>query len=87
MRFDPPVIHVAVGDTVRWTNRDLVPHTATSAAGRFDSGDLHPDSLWSVVVERGGALDYVCLYHPGMKGSIVADAGRVAGVVTGRGRR
>ena len=50
MRFEPAVLHVAVGDTVRWTNLDLVPHTVTSQAGAFDSGNLPPDSSWAVVV-------------------------------------
>ena len=72
MRFEPAVIHVAVGDTVRWTNLDLVPHTATSREGTFDSGNLPPDAIWAVVVTRGGVHDYSCLYHPGMKGSITA---------------
>ena len=73
MRFEPGVVHVAVGDTVRWTNSDLVPHTATSQEGAFDSGNLPPDSLWAVVVARPGVFAYSCLYHTGMKGSIVAD--------------
>lgn len=74
MRYEPEVLRVAVGDTVRWTNLDLVPHTATSGrAGGFDSGNLPPDSLWAIVVTRPGVLDYSCLYHTGMKGSIVAD--------------
>ena len=77
MRFEPAVIQVAVGDTVRWTNLDLVPHTATSRTGAFDSGNLPPDSIWVVVVAHGGVLDYSCLYHPEMKGSIVAGSGHV----------
>jgi plastocyanin len=36
MRFHPERLTVARGDTIVWVNRDLVPHTATSAAGRFD---------------------------------------------------
>lgn len=72
MRFEPAVIHVAVGDTVRWTNLDLVPHTATSREGVFDSGNLPPDSSWGVVISRDDTLAYSCLYHPGMKGSVVA---------------
>jgi plastocyanin len=72
MRFEPAVVHVAVGDTVRWTNLDLVPHTATSQEGAFDSGNLPPDSLWAFVVARAGVFDYSCLYHTGMKGSLVA---------------
>jgi plastocyanin len=75
MRFEPALIQVAVGDTVRWTNVDLVPHTATSREGTFDSGDLPPGSFWAVVVAHGGILDYTCRYHPVMKGSIVAGSG------------
>ena len=60
-----------MGDTVRWTPH-LVPHTATSRKGTFDSGDLPPGSFWAVVVKHGGVLDYTCRYHSVMKGSIVA---------------
>ena len=74
MRFEPAVLHVAVGDTVRWTNSDLVPHTVTSQAGVLDSGNLPPDSSWAVVVAGRGVLEYSCLYHTGMKGSIVAES-------------
>ena len=30
VRFDPDSLVVAVGDTVEWDNRDLVPHTSTA---------------------------------------------------------
>lgn len=73
LRFVPDTVHVAVGDTVRWANLDLVPHTVTSAAGAFDSGDLPPDSSWTMVVRGSGALDYACRYHPTMKGRVVVD--------------
>lgn len=72
MRYEPAVIQVAPGDTVRWTNLDLVPHTITARADGFDSGNLPPDSSWALVLGQDGVLDYSCLYHPGMKGSIVA---------------
>ena len=35
----PEVLTVAPGDTIEWVNKDLVPHTATSRAGGFDSKD------------------------------------------------
>lgn len=72
MRYEPAVLRVAPGDTVRWTNLDLVPHTVTSLSRAFDSGNLPPDSSWALVLGRGGTLDYSCLYHPSMKGSVVA---------------
>jgi plastocyanin len=74
MQFKPKFIEVAPGDTVRWTNRDLVPHTATAKTGTFDSGDLPPDSSWVTVVIQDGVLDYSCRYHPEMKGSILANS-------------
>ncbi len=37
MRFQPESLTVASGDSVVWVNKDLVPHTATSKAGGFDS--------------------------------------------------
>jgi plastocyanin len=30
MAFHPEVLEIRLGDTVVWTNRDLVPHTATA---------------------------------------------------------
>ena len=72
MRFEPAVLRVAPGDTVRWTNLDLVPHTVTSRSRAHDSGNLPPDSSWALVLGRNGVVDYSCLYHPGMKGSVVA---------------
>lgn len=72
MRYEPAVLRVAPGDTVRWTNLDLVPHTVTSLSRAFDSGNLPPDSSWALVFGHSAVLDYSCLYHPGMKGSVVA---------------
>ena len=72
MHFEPAVLHAAPGDTVRWINLDLVPHTVTSVVREYDSGNLPPDSSWALVLDDSGVMDYACLYHPGMKGSIVA---------------
>lgn len=36
MQFVPASLTVKVGDTVVWTNHDVLPHTVT-AAGAFDS--------------------------------------------------
>ena len=40
MRFQPEVLVVAPGDTIVWVNKDLVPHTATSKVGGFDSNTI-----------------------------------------------
>lgn len=67
MRFQPSGLTVAAGDTVVWVNRDMVPHTATSAAGKFDSGEIPAGKTWRHVVTSTGEFSYICTYHPLMK--------------------
>ena len=67
MRFQPEGVTVATGDTVVWINRDMVPHTATSVSGRFDSNEIAPGKTWSHVVRSSGEFSYICTYHPLMK--------------------
>lgn len=69
MGFQPATLVLKRGDTVVWQNKDLVPHTAT-AAGGFDSGHIESGKQWSWTVRGDGRIDYVCTYHPGMKGSL-----------------
>ncbi len=68
--FVPERIEVAVGDTVVWENKDIVPHTATARKG-FDSKNLEPGQTWSYVAKRQGRYEYICTYHPTMKGQLV----------------
>jgi len=67
MRFQPQDLTVAAGDTVVWVNRDLVPHTATSPSGRFDSNEIAPGTTWTHTVRNTGEFGYICTYHPLMK--------------------
>ena len=67
MRFQPEGLTVAAGDTVVWINRDMVPHTATSASGRFDSNEIAPGKSWTHTVRSTGEFGYICTYHPLMK--------------------
>ena len=69
MQFSIATVSVNRGDTVTWRNNDVVPHTVT-AAGQFDSGAIAPGKTFSKKMDRPGAYDYVCTYHPGMKGRI-----------------
>ncbi|HEX6590113.1 MAG TPA: cupredoxin family copper-binding protein [Longimicrobiales bacterium] len=69
--FQPFQVEVAPGDTVRWLNRELVPHTATARDGSWDSGGIEQGASWSWVADRRGTIDYVCAYHPSMRGRIV----------------
>jgi plastocyanin len=72
-RFEPARLRVHVGDTVVWTNKDLIPHTATAKDGAFDSDTLAAGASWRFTVTAKGATDYVCRFHPTMAGRIDAD--------------
>ena len=69
-RFEPEELTVAPGDHITWRNRDVVPHTATASDKSWDSGNLNRDEEWSMVAPAAGVLDYICTYHPSMKGRI-----------------
>ena len=68
--FAPVSLTVKAGDTVVWANKDPFPHTATSKAGRFDSGEIAAGGSWKIVAKRKGEFSYVCSLHPTMKGTM-----------------
>jgi plastocyanin len=70
MRFQPEVVAVAPGDTLVWVNKDLVPHTATSTVGGFDSKTIAAAVSWSYTVRKKGDFAYICTFHPAMKGTL-----------------
>jgi plastocyanin len=74
MVFRPETLTVARGDTVRWVNRDFVPHTAT-AEGKpaWDTGTLGQGDSGQVVVRVAGRQAYLCTLHPTMRGVIVVE--------------
>ncbi len=76
--YAPRTIEVRVGDTVRWTNRDSVAHTATARNGSFDTGLLAEGESGSVRFTTAGTYRYVCTPHPDMTGTVVV---RAAGTV------
>ena len=69
--FDPPTLTVAAGDTVVWTNADFVPHTATARDSSWDSKQLGASAAWRWVATAPGTVEYYCVFHPTMKGTIV----------------
>jgi plastocyanin len=70
MGFRPQEITVNAGDTIVWVNRDLVPHSATSAEAGFDSKVIDAYKSWRVTMERPGAFAYVCTFHPTMTATL-----------------
>lgn len=76
--FTPATISIAVGDTVRWTNVDSAPHTATAGApgaetGAFDSEDLAQSAVFSHTFTSAGDFAYFCQFHPGMRGNVTVE--------------
>jgi plastocyanin len=70
-RYVPARVEAAVGDTLVWSNRDVVPHTATADGGGWDTGSIPAGGEGRVVVRRSGRQGYVCAFHPNMKGVLV----------------
>ncbi|MCX6929803.1 MAG: plastocyanin/azurin family copper-binding protein, partial [Verrucomicrobia bacterium] len=81
--FTPKVLTVNVGDTVRWTQGDPVPHTTTSGTGctpngLWDSGSLtNIGQQFSHTFTQGGTYPYFCRPHclGGMVGAVIVQSG------------
>ncbi len=71
--FVPPVVRVHRGDRVVWVNRDPFPHTATAKGHSFDSRNIPAGGSWSRVASKAGTFEYVCNFHPTMKGTLVVE--------------
>ena len=68
MEFVPAEIEVRVGETIEWTNKDRVAHTATVKGGWEVM--VPPGKVATRVAEAGDSVDYYCRFHPNMKGRI-----------------
>lgn len=70
--FVPATLEIEQGDTVVWTNQDIVPHTATSGRkGGWDTGPLAHGERGRYVADRKGEEPYACLLHPVMIGKLI----------------
>ena len=69
--FGPQSITVAAGTTVKWTNRDDIPHTVVSNDRIFKSRVLDTDESFSFTFDKPGTYPYFCSIHPKMTGTVV----------------
>lgn len=81
--FEPRVINITAGDTVRWQHADGdTPHNVESSSPAFDS---HPNckapvpagpvcmvngDTFEVMFLEAGSVEYLCELHNGMTGTI-----------------
>ena len=69
--FNPAVVQINIGQTIRWMNNGTVDHTSTSADGLWDSGTLGPSQFFDFTFMSEGVHDYACSFHPEMLGTVI----------------
>lgn len=69
--FSPPTLGIVVGATVRWANRDDIPHTVVDTQGRFKSPPMDTGDTFEHTFRVPGTYDYFCSVHPHMTGKVV----------------
>jgi LPXTG-motif cell wall-anchored protein len=79
--FSPRTVTVQPGDTVTWTNRDGVRHSATAEDGSFDTGLLGRGQSGEHTFREAGNYEYVCTPHPNMQGTVVVEGASTGGAV------
>ncbi len=67
--YAPAQVSAHVGDTIEWTNDDIVTHTATVRNGGWDVM-IEPKGKGSITLKSSGTIEYYCRLHPNMVGSI-----------------
>jgi len=71
--FNPATLHAKVGETVKWTNMDQVPHNVTYVGGpKFASSSTFGNGgTFSLKLTKAGTIQYRCTIHPQMVATIV----------------
>lgn len=72
--YSIPILHVNLGDTVRWINIGNTQHTVTSNGDGFNSGLLKPGDIFEVTFTKVGTYNYFCLLNWGwMQGTVAVN--------------
>ena len=69
LAFGPSPPGIRVGDTVEWTNEDILLHSVTARDKGFDV-DVAAGAKAMVAMNKAGVIAYFCKYHPGMTGQL-----------------
>ena len=70
LKFVPETIEIRLGDTIKWVNKDIAPHTATALTKSWDSKRLKKNQSFELTVTKETETAYFCIYHPHMQGVI-----------------
>ncbi len=68
--YVPANLAIRSGDSVRFVNRDIAPHTVTSDNGKFDSGRFLLGGSVTMTFVTPGRYPYFCQVHDEMHGNI-----------------
>ena len=72
-RYAPPLLTVAPGTTVTWTNHDEETHTVTASGGAFASAGLESGESFAETFAAPGTYTYFCSLHPYMRATVVVE--------------
>ena len=70
-KFCPEQIEIKTGDTIRWINDDLAPHTATASEFGWDTGEISGGDSAVLLVTSDMETAYFCAFHPHMVASLI----------------
>lgn len=75
-KFEPAILKIGSGETIKFVNVDEEPHTVTAKDGAFDSKALDSGETWTHTFAATGTFPYICAIHPFMQGTVtVTSAG------------
>jgi plastocyanin len=72
--FKPETLRINAGDTIKWTNQDILRHTVTADDKSFISDYLRLDTSFSHTFDKNGTFFYGCGLHPSSRGKIIVGA-------------
>jgi len=77
LAFDPRDVTIRVGESVRWTNLEIIPHTSTSGEpgapdDLWESGTLSRGESFTQAFDEPGEFIYYCRFHPNVPAMVGA---------------
>ena len=72
-KFEPAVVEIRVGQTVKWTNGEKRTSHSIFFQGPsgFESDRLFPGESWESVFDKPGTYLYTCGPHPEMTAKVI----------------
>lgn len=77
LKYSNPEVKIKAGESVTWTNLEVMPHNVHFVAGRIGADKdlmgamLTKDQSFTVRFNQPGTYEYHCTPHPFMRGKVV----------------